>query len=205
MGEVYRARDTRLGRDVALKLVRPEQAGDSAARERFLRGARAAAVLTPPGVAAAFVVNLSYSGSLGEEPGLARGVAAPAPAAGGPLAASLTIGVWWAQWPAPIDPAQAHGLHGIGALPVRLVLTVPLSLLFTWVTTHAGGNLLPAFALHTTVNAVPDFAMRDPARYEHAMRLYLLIVVVLGVAVSLVDRQLLHFTPGELDRKARPG
>jgi tetratricopeptide (TPR) repeat protein len=54
MGVVYRARDRVLGRDVALKLVRPEHAGDSAARERFLREARAAAVLTHPGIAAVY-------------------------------------------------------------------------------------------------------------------------------------------------------
>ena len=54
MGVVYRARDRVLGRDVALKLVRPEHASDSAARQRFLREARAAAVLTHPGIAAVY-------------------------------------------------------------------------------------------------------------------------------------------------------
>ena len=54
MGVVYRARDRVLGRDVALKLVLPEHAGDSAARQRFLREARAAAVLTHPGIATVY-------------------------------------------------------------------------------------------------------------------------------------------------------
>ncbi len=54
MGVVYRARDRVLGRDVALKLVLPEHAGDTTARQRFLREARAAAVLTHPGIAAVY-------------------------------------------------------------------------------------------------------------------------------------------------------
>ena len=50
MGEVYRAFDERLEREVAVKLIRPESAGDSLARERFRREARAAASLNHPAI-----------------------------------------------------------------------------------------------------------------------------------------------------------
>src|SRR5436305_5673583 len=54
MGEVYRAYDQRLARSVAVKLIRPEAAGDTRARERLRREARAAAGLSHPRVVQVF-------------------------------------------------------------------------------------------------------------------------------------------------------
>ncbi len=48
MGEVYRARDTRLGRTVAIKLLNADVNGDASGRERFEREARSLAALTHP-------------------------------------------------------------------------------------------------------------------------------------------------------------
>ena len=48
MGEVYRARDDRLERDIALKVLPAAQAGDEEARARLVREARAAAALSHP-------------------------------------------------------------------------------------------------------------------------------------------------------------
>ena len=50
MGVVYRARDTRLGRDVALKVMAPHIASDPAMRARFETEARAVASLSHPGI-----------------------------------------------------------------------------------------------------------------------------------------------------------
>ena len=49
MGEVYRARDTQLDRDVAIKLISPAEAGDDAYR-RFEAEARAVSALNHPNI-----------------------------------------------------------------------------------------------------------------------------------------------------------
>ena len=52
MGEVYRARDSRLGRDVALKVLPDHLAADSEMRARFEHEARAVAAISHPNIMA---------------------------------------------------------------------------------------------------------------------------------------------------------
>jgi serine/threonine protein kinase len=65
MGEVYRARDLKLGRQVALKLLPPEVATDPERLARFEREARILATLNHPNVAALYQLegNGSWSWS----------------------------------------------------------------------------------------------------------------------------------------------
>jgi len=56
MGEVYRARDTRLAREVAIKILAPRIASDRDAVVRFEREARALAALNHPNIAAIYDV-----------------------------------------------------------------------------------------------------------------------------------------------------
>ena len=56
MGEVYRAQDTRLRREVAVKVL-PQSFATEAARERFQREARAASALNHPNICAVYDVG----------------------------------------------------------------------------------------------------------------------------------------------------
>jgi len=72
MGEVYRARDTRLDRTVAIKVLSPQLAADPQFQQRFDREARAISALDHPHICSLFDV----------------GKETPSPAAGGSLSTS---------------------------------------------------------------------------------------------------------------------
>jgi eukaryotic-like serine/threonine-protein kinase len=57
MGEVYRARDTRLGRSVAIKIIATDNSSDGDRRSRFEREARAIAALTHPRIWALYDIG----------------------------------------------------------------------------------------------------------------------------------------------------
>ena len=57
MGVVYRARDTRLNRPVAIKLLSPALVANSERRNRFVQEARAAAALSHPAIAQVYDID----------------------------------------------------------------------------------------------------------------------------------------------------
>ena len=104
MGEVYRARDTRLGRIVAVKVLSADLAGHRDGRERFEREARLASQLTHPHVCTLHDVGTTSVGG-GDVQFLVMELVE-----GETLAARLQRGAL------PIEQAMTAGIEILGAL-----------------------------------------------------------------------------------------
>jgi eukaryotic-like serine/threonine-protein kinase len=121
MGDVYRAADPRLGRDVALKTLTSPERGDGHAVERFLQEARITASLDHPNIVKVFDVGMSngrpylvselLDGETLRAP-IGRGAVAPADALS--IATALTSG---------LVAAHARGLVHRDLKPENIFLT----------------------------------------------------------------------------------
>ena len=83
MGEVYRARDERLDRDVAIKVLPDAVASDPERMRRFEREAKALAALNHPNIATVYGLERTEAGSgtgsgTGSDPGLKPQASSPA-------------------------------------------------------------------------------------------------------------------------------
>ena len=122
MGEVYRARDIRLNRDVALKFLPPDLTHDASARERFMVEARAASALDHANICTIYDIDETEDGDL---------FIAMAFYAGRTLKARLAEGPLTIQQTAEIGSGVARGLaraHEAGIVhrdikPANLMLT----------------------------------------------------------------------------------
>lgn len=108
MGTVYRARDSRLDRDVALKLLSPEMLADETARARLLREARLASKLNHPHIGVIYEVGeVDRQTFIAMELVKGRVLSAQIPEGGLPGESALRLG---AQIADALSHAHDHGI-----------------------------------------------------------------------------------------------
>ena len=122
MGEVYRARDTRLERDVAIKVLPAALTNSATARERFQREARAVAALQHPNICTIFDVGETADGQVFLVMERLQGETLQQRLIGGPfdLAALVDTGIALAD---ALDAAHAAGIVHRDIKPANILLT----------------------------------------------------------------------------------
>ncbi|HWQ03560.1 MAG TPA: protein kinase [Candidatus Nitrosotenuis sp.] len=121
MGVVYRARDERLRRDVALKLLPPTPVRDPAARERLLQEARAAAALNHPNICTIYDAA-EQDGDVYVAMELVSGQPLNHPESRASLTSDVAVRIG-AQVADALDHAHAHGLVHRDLKPANIMLT----------------------------------------------------------------------------------
>ena len=162
MGEVYRARDTRLDRDVAVKVLPAHLANDAQLKQRFEREAKTVSSLNHPNICTLFDIGREGSTDFlvmeyleGETLAarLARG-AAKTSTTGSPTPAT--------PWPAD-SPVQGHARGG-QPLPIDETLRIGTALVEALAAAHKAGvihrDLKPGNVMLTPAGAkVLDFGV----------------------------------------------
>jgi serine/threonine protein kinase len=121
MGEVYRARDPRLGRDVAIKILSAELSADPAALARFEREATSVAKLSHPNVLSIFELA-SDNGTAFVVTELVDGETLRARLEAGPLAARRAVN-YGLQIARGMGAAHARGIVHRDLKPENVMIT----------------------------------------------------------------------------------
>ena len=121
MGEIYRARDTRLDRTVAVKVLPAEVSRDTARRRRFEREAKAIAALTHPNICTIYDVG-DHEGIVFLVMELLDGETLAARLARGPLSISDALAIA-TQIADGLDGAHRVGIVHRDLKPANVMLT----------------------------------------------------------------------------------
>ena len=143
--------------------------------------------VTIPGAVALFVFFLFPGSAGGEEIGW-RGFALPhLQAARSALGASLVLGVVWGIWHLPLYLVGTD-IRPLGLFAPWIVLTVAVSVIYTWIYNGTGGSLLMVVLFHAASNLPLTVFFEPLAKDDQVTRPFLIYValMVLAAAVAVI-------------------
>ncbi len=168
MGAVYRAADRRIGRTVAIKMIRPDRLASERARERFTREARSIGGLNHPGIATLYDVTLT-----GDRPYIVMEYLP-----GGSLEQRLSRGPmmlgeilrYASSIASALDHAHAHGVVHRDLKPANVLLSdggIPKIIDFGLARMPESSELtMPGVVMGTAEYMAPEQARGEPADYR---------------------------------------
>lgn len=171
MGEVYAARDIKLDRKVALKLVRPEALGTPEAVERFLHEARTTARFSHPNI-----VQVHFVGEHEGRPYVALEYLEGATLRdrmkerGPPLEETLRIGLAIAE---ALEEAHAHGVLHRDLKPENVILSADdrVRLVDFGLAKNLGGTVSPQRVAAESAHALGEAHTEDLGFHTEGMAL----------------------------------
>jgi membrane protease YdiL (CAAX protease family) len=132
-------------------------------------------------VLVSFLHTFLLGGPLGEEIGW-RGFLLPVLLRrNGALAASFVLAVVWALWHLPVDLYAGFLVKGPGAFVARLVWTLPMTILFTWIFLNAKGSLLVAVFLHASIGMLSEIGFSN---YSSSLTVFFVFTTMAALAVA---------------------
>jgi serine/threonine-protein kinase len=176
MGEVYEARDTLLGRRVAIKILSAELSIDSSARDRLVREAKALAALSHPNIGAIYGLEMGANDASGRPATalvleLIEGQTLAEKVARGPLSIADALHVG-AQVACALATAHEKGIvhrdlkpANIKVTPAGVVKVLDFGLAKTLVDADATGNTRTEMVTHHgTVLGTPAYMSPEQVR-----------------------------------------
>src|SRR5678809_1311213 len=122
MGVVYKAKDTKLGRTVALKFLPPQWSHDEEARQRFVREAQAASATNHPNICTIHDIETALDGQLFIVMAYYDGMTLKQRLASGPMAVEEALDIA-TQIAEGLARAHAQGVVHRDVKPGNVILT----------------------------------------------------------------------------------
>jgi tetratricopeptide (TPR) repeat protein len=155
MGEVYTARDTRLDRRVAIKVLPAQVADDPQFRDRFAREAKAIAALTHPHICTLYDVGITPDGPAFLIMELLQGETVQQRLARGPLNVALVVDLGIALADA-LDAAHRVGIVHRDIKPANIFLTAHGPKILDFGLAKAAPRSVATLSMQSTMAPIPQ-------------------------------------------------